>query len=229
MDVVANNIANSNTTAFKREGIEFDTYLSHGNPQQALSFVVDKATYRDAATGPIQPTGNDLDLAIQGQGYFAVQTKDGKTAYTRNGSFQLNAAGEMVTHTGEKVLNDGGQAITFPDTTTQINISSDGFVTARVDNNVNLAELGKLPVFKFDNEQELKSQGNGLYTTRQTAAISQNSSVIQGSIEQSNVSPVTEMTEMIRIMRTYEQTSNLIGQENQRQDDAINKLSKTTA
>src|ERR1700733_13460588 len=86
IDIVANNVANSSTTGFKREGIEFDTLLSQPTPDETIDFVVDRATYRDASAGPINPTGNPLDLAIQGAGYFQVQTPQG-IRYTRSGSF----------------------------------------------------------------------------------------------------------------------------------------------
>jgi flagellar basal-body rod protein FlgF len=229
VDVIANNVANASTTGFKREGIEFDTYISRPTTTQSLSFVTDRATYRDTSTGPILPTGNDLDLAIQGPGYFQVQMPDGSTKYTRGGAFHLDNEGRIVDAAGDPVMADGGQAITLPSTTSQINVSDSGFISARVDNGANLAQLGKLTVFTFDNEQQLQAQGNGLYATTQTPNPSANASIVQGSLESSNVKPVVEMTDLIKIQRSYEQTSNLISQENTRLSNAINILSKTTA
>jgi flagellar basal-body rod protein FlgF len=228
IDIVANNVANSSTTGFKREGIEFDTLLTQPAPGESIDFVIDRATYRDASTGPINPTGNPLDLAIQGAGYFPIQTPQG-TRYTRAGAFQLNTDGQIVTLSGDPLLGDGDQPITVPSTTTEINISADGFVSARVDNGVGLSQLGKVNVVQFDNEQALQPTGNGLYATDQTPAPADQSGIVQGALEQSNVQPVTEITQMIQIMRSYEQTVNLIGQENARIDDALTKLSKTTA
>jgi flagellar basal-body rod protein FlgF len=228
MDIVANNVANSSTTGFKREGIEFDTLLTRTTPDETLDFVVDRATYRDSSTGPIDPTGNPLDLAIQGAGYFPIQTAQG-TRYTRAGTFQLNTDGQIVTLSGDVLLGDGDQPITVPSTTTEINVSADGFVTAKVDNGVTLAQLGKLSVVQFDNEQALQPVGKGLYATDQTPAPATGSGIVQGALEQSNVEPVVEMTQMIQIMRSYEQAVNLLGQENSRLDSAISMLSKTTA
>ena len=228
MDVVSNNIANSSTTGFKREAMSFDTYLSHPASGQNINFIVSRGTYRDTTGGPIQSTGNQLDLAIQGQGYFQVQGADGTSRYTRGGSFQLNNQGQLTTQSGLPVLNDGGQPITIPDTASQINISSDGFITAKTDNGTSLSEVGKVGLVKFDNEQQMKSEGNGLYATSQTASASQNGSIVQGAVEQSNVQPITEMTQMLKIYRAFEQSSNMINQENQRRDDAITKLAKTT-
>jgi flagellar basal-body rod protein FlgF len=227
MDVVANNVANASTAGFKREGIEFDTLLSQTAPGETIDFVVDRATYRDPSNGPIDPTGNPLDLAIQGAGYFPVQTPQG-TRYTRAGNFQLNTDGQIVTLSGNLVLGDGGQSITIPETASAINVSADGFVTARVDHGAALAELGKLSVVNFDNEQALQPVGQGLYATDQASQPADHSSIVQGAIEQSNVSPVVEITQMIQIMRSYEQAVNLLGQENMRLDNAISVLSKTT-
>ena len=229
MDIVANNVANASTTGFKREGIEFGSFLDNAGaaPGQGLNFVVARSTYRDTANGPIQPTGNPLDLAIQGAGYFPVQTPQG-TRYTRDGSFQLNGEGEVVTLAGYPLLGEGNQPITIPETAFQVNISGDGFVTARVDDGVSLLDIGKLSVVKFADEQQMQPAGSGLYSTDQPSEPVDNSHIVQGAIEQSNVQPVAEITNMIRIMRSYEQTVNLMGQENSRLTDALTKLSKTT-
>jgi len=227
MDIVANNVANASTSGFKREGIEFDTLLSRPAPDETLDFVVDRATYRDVSNGPISPTGNPLDIAIQGAGYIPVQTAQG-TRYTRAGTFQLNTDGQLTTLAGDVVLGDGDQPISVPSTTTEINISADGFVTARVDKGASLAQLGKLSVVKFDNEQALQAQGRGLYATEQQPQPAAGSGIVQGALEQSNVEPVVEITQMIQIMRSYEQAVNLLGQENVRLDNAISTLSKTT-
>jgi flagellar basal-body rod protein FlgF len=228
MDIVANNVANSSTTGFKRESIQFDTLLSQPAPDEPLDFVVDRATYRDSSSGPINSTGNPLDLAIQGAGYFPIQTPQG-TRYTRAGTFQLNPDGEIVTSAGYPLLGQGEQPITIPSTAFQVNIAPNGDVTVRVDDGVSLLEVGKLEVDSFDNEQGLQPTGAGLYTTSEVPAPVDNPDIVQGALEESNVQPISEITNMIQIMRFYEQTVNMIGQENQRLDNAIDKLAKTTA
>lgn len=228
MDIVANNVANASTTGFKREGIEFDALLSRPPQGAPVSFVVDRATYRDPSNGPIEPTGNALDLAIQGPGYFQVQAADGTTQYTRAGAFQLNNQGQIVTQAGLPVLSDSGQPIVIPDTTTELNVLNNGFISARVDNGANLSQLGRIGIVALPNEQNLKSVGNGLYTSSDAAVPALDSTVVQGAIEQSNVQPVTEITQMIRIMRSYEQASAIIDHEDSRRSNAINILSKTT-
>lgn len=230
MDVVANNIANASTTGYKREAISFDTMVNRVDPSEKTSYVSDRTNYRDASPGALTPTGNSLDLAIQGQGYLEVQTAQG-IRYTRAGSLQTNTAGEIVTLSGQKILNDGGQGITLPETVSQLNIGADGFVTARVDNGNALAELGKIAMVKFDDESQLQSLGNGLYATTQTAKpiTDDSSQIVQGSLESSNVQAITEMTNMMSIMRSYEQMANMISTNNQLASSAIDKLGSTTA
>ena len=229
MDVVANNIANASTTGFKREDIAFSTYVSRPESGQKLSFVLPRATFRDSSSGPITPTHNPLDLAIQGQGYFQVQGADGKPRFTRNGSFQLDSQGRVVTHDGLPVLSSSGQPITVPDSATIINISGDGFITAKTGNGTSLSELGKIGVVKFDNDQKLQSEGAGLYASPDPSRPALNSSIVQASLEESNVQPVVEMSQMIKIMRSYEQASGLISKEDNRRTEALMKLSKTTS
>ena len=228
MDVVANNMANASTTGFKREGIEFETYLTQPAPGQSINFVVDKSTYRDTSTGAIKSTGNPLDLAIEGKGYFQVQTASGMR-YSRGGSFQVDNQGQLVTQSGNAVLGDGGQSISIPDNASDINISSDGYITAKVGAGSSLTNLGKVTLVNFDNEQALQSEGNGLYSTSQNATPYADGRVVQGAIEESNVSPVIEMTQMLHIMSAYEQATHMISQENMRANEAITRLSKTSA
>ena len=231
VDVIANNVANSSTTGFKREGIEFNTLVSNlgrgkSTSAQPTAFVYDRATYRDATPGTIISTGNPLDLAIQGSGYFQVQTPQG-TRYTRDGAFRTDSQGQIVTSTGQPVLSDSGQPIALPEDARDITVSGDGFITAQVGSGSSRAQLGKIGVVKFDNEQAVVPAGNNLFTTTQAPTPVTGNAVVQGAIEESNVKPVAEMTDLIRIQRAYEQATNLIGQENARLSSAIDKLSQT--
>jgi len=228
-DVVANNIANSSTTGFKREGIVFSTLLGKApTGNKKLDFVYDRATYRDATPGTISATGNPLDLAIQGNGFFQVQTPQGATQYTRNGAFQTDNQGQIVTSTGMPVLSDSGQAITLPNEATDVTISGDGFITAQVGTGSSRAQLGKIAVVKFDNDQQVTSIGGGLLTSTQTPTPVTSNPIVQGAIEESNVKPVSEITNLITIQRAYEQASNLLSQESGRRSAAIDKLSQTS-
>jgi len=228
VDVIANNVANSNTTGFKRQGIQFETYVSRPTPKQVTNFVFDRATFRDTTPGTIASTGNPLDLAIQGDGYFQVQTPQG-VQYTRNGAFRTDSEGQIVTSTGLPVLSDGGQAIALPEDASDVTIAGDGTVTAKTGTATSRAQLGKIGIVKFDNNEALFPTSSSLLTTSQAPIPITDNVIVQGAVEDSNVNPVLEITNLILIQRAYERAANLIGQENSRLTTAIDKLSQTTA
>ncbi len=227
VDIVANNIANSSTTGFKREGVQFSTFLSQPSSSQKTSFVYDRATYRDTTAGTITSTGNPLDLAIQKDGYFQIQTPQG-VQYTRNGAFRTDSQGQIVNSSGMPLLSDGGQPLILPDDARDLTISSDGYVTAQVGTSSSRAQLGKIGVVTFPDGQQVIPAGNGLLTTAQTPTPVLTNSIVQGATESSNVQPVAEITNLIQLQRAYEQASNLITAESTRLSDAIDKLSQTT-
>ena len=226
VDVVANNIANGSTTGFKREGIQFNTYMSQPSTKQSTNFVYDRATYRDTTPGAISSTGNPLDLAIQGQGYFQIQTPQG-TKYTRDGEFRTDNQGQIVTSSGMPVLTDSGQPVALPEDSRDITISGDGYITAQVGTGSSRAQLGKIGVVSFENDQMVVPAGNGLLTTTQTPTPVPGNAIVQGAVEESNVKPVSEITDLIRLQRAYEQATNLISSENTRLTTAIDRLSAT--
>lgn len=226
MSITANNIANINTTGFKREEIAFDSYVSRPTADQSFTFAVDQGTYRDASPGSTVTTGNQLDVSIQGEGYIPVQTQTG-IQYTRSGAFQMNTEGELVTAKGEQVLGDGNQVLSFPAETQDVLISPDGTVTASAGAGTTPIQIGKLAIVRFENEQALIPVGDGLYVTEQTPTASPSSRLVQGSIEQSNVQAVREMTRMIDISRTYQRVVNMVDTEHKRATSAIQRLGKT--
>ncbi len=227
MDIVANNVANVNTTGYKRENIAFDSYLIKPTPKDSFKFAVDYGTYRDVAQGATIVTGNPLDLAIQGKGYFPVQTEAG-IRYTRSGSFMLNAEGEMVTPAGLKVLGDGDQPIVFPTDAQDILISSDGTITAKTGGGSTI-QVGTIRPVQFENEQSLTPLGDNLYAATEAPMTESDGVVVQGAIEQSNVQAIEEMTKMIEVSRTYQLVTRLLEKESQRQSKAIERLGQITA
>jgi len=228
VDVIANNIANSSTTGFKRQGVQFETYVSRPTPKQSTSFIYDRATYRDVSPGTITTTGNSLDLAIQGDGYFQIQTPQG-IQYTRNGAFRTDSEGQIVTSNGLPVLSDAAQPIALPEDAFDITVSGDGTITAQTGTATSRAQLGRISLVKFDNNQIMRPTNGSLLTTLQTPTPVEGNAIVQGAVENSNVSPVLEITSLIRIQRAYEQAAGLIGQENSRLSTAIDKLSQTTS
>lgn len=223
MDITSNNIANINTTGYKRETVAFDSYLMRPSPKSTFNFAVDQGTYRDSSPGSTITTGNQFDVSIQGEGYIPIQTQTG-IQYTRAGSFQLNNNGELVTNKGDKVLGSGNQILSFPAEASEVLISPDGTVTATSGAGSTPIQVGTLSVMRFEQEQALIPVGDGLYVTEQTPTVSTESRLVQGSIEQSNVQAVKEMTRMIEVSRTYQRIARMVQAEHERQNKAIKRL-----
>lgn len=222
MDAIANNLANMSTAGFKRETPQFQEYVEQVQPSegetgtQSVSYVQVTGMLRDLSQGHIETTGAPFDVAINGPGYFVVQTANGP-AYTRNGHFTLNGDGNIVTDDGDAVQGEGGN-ISISSDDGDIHIAADGTVSGAK------GQIGKLSVVDFANDSQLVKQGGSLYTTTQPTQSATNAVLKQGAVESSNVEPVVEMSKMIEVMRSYQATANL----NQSQSDltrqAIDKL-----
>jgi flagellar basal-body rod protein FlgF len=224
MEVVANNIANMNTTAFQGEKMMFVQHVvrSRGGESvlgEKLNYVRDIATVRDTTNGHISETGNPLDVAIQGEGYFAVETRLGEQ-FTRNGRFQMDATGQLVTQAGDPVMSSSGQPFFFGPTDTQITITGDGTVSTEN------GSLGKLRVVQFDDELALQQSGTLLFTASpgNEARDVEFPQVLQGALESSNVQPIIELTRMIETHRGYEGVKTLIDKEDERQKTMIREI-----
>jgi len=226
MDVIANNLANVSTPGFKREAAKFEEFVAHMRPSeeqkgpQSVSFVKDAGVMRDSSQGNLEQTGATYDLAIQGKGYFTVQTSSG-TRYTRDGHFSLDANGNLVNSEGYQVQGDNG-AITIAPTDGDINISSDGTISSVVRGIGN--QLGKVKLVDFANDAALTKEGGNLYSTSQTPVAPTHTHMRQGSLEASNVQPVIEISHMIEVMRAYEATATLSKSQEDQMLQAIDKL-----
>jgi flagellar basal-body rod protein FlgG len=230
IEVISNNIANLSTTGFKRSRAEFQDLLyqnvrSVGSASSDTGAVLPSglqvglgvrpaATYRINTQGTLSTTGNTLDVAVNGLGYFQVQLPDGTTSYTRAGSFQLNSTGQIVTADGYTVLPN----ITVPTTTTALTINASGQVLATISGQTAQQNLGQLQLANFVNPAGLEAIGNNLYkeTTASGSPTTGNpqttsfGSLVQGSLESSNVDTVTEITNLITAQRAYELNSKVI-------------------
>ena len=236
MDVVANNVANVNTTGYKADRSMFQEYLASGarednfiGPDRRVSYVQDRATFHDFSQGAAEETKNPLDVAIDGKGFLVVQTPAGER-YTRDGALQINNQGQLVTAGGNPVLGNAGP-IVFQPTDKQVSIGSDGNVTvlegtSRID-----SVRGKLRVVSFAQAQNLQKEGSDLYSAGAgTAALPDTTSRLrQGFVEKSNVNAVLEMSRMIEVTRTYTQISNLLQQQSDLHKTAIDKLADVPA
>ncbi len=228
VDVISHNIANMNTTGFKRQRAEFQDLLYQqemppgaGNDGarapsgiQIGAGVKTGAIYRIEQQGALQQTGNRYDIAIEGRGYFPVTLPSGETAYTRDGSFQLSDQGELVTAQGYAVQ----PGITIPQGTVDVTISKTGDVQVRTSGSPTPQTVGQIQLATFINDAGLQAQGDNLFL--ESAASGQASlanpgepgfgTVQQGFVEGSNVNPVEEITALISAQRAYEMNSRVV-------------------
>ena len=232
LDVVANNIANLNTTGFKADGAVFEEFISPTardgtflSADRRVSFVQDRATWVDLSQGPLERTGNPLDVAVDGKGFLVVQTPRGER-YTRNGALQINSTGELVTSEGYQVLGESGP-ITFQPKDRNITISEDGTISAQEGNNTATeSQRGQLRIVSFDQPGQLQKDGSSTFAAPANAAPQADkiSRIVQGVVEKSNVRSVIEMSRMIEVTRTYTQIANVLAQQADLQRTAIEKL-----
>ncbi|MFQ5784695.1 MAG: flagellar basal-body rod protein FlgF [Alphaproteobacteria bacterium] len=220
MDVIANNIANADTGGYKSERMLFATYLQDIGRREKAAFVQDIAVTRDPRDGEMVVTGNPFDMAIQGEGYFQVETPDG-VRYTRGGHFRLDDQGVLVTSDGHALLGDDGfPVITSPDDNDLV-VTPDGTVSAGG------FEIARLQVVTFERPNALRETYGGLYQTDLTPLPSEDARIVQGSIESSNVEPIVEMTRMIALLRGYQSVQRLVQEQDQLRRRAISALSGT--
>jgi flagellar basal-body rod protein FlgF len=237
LDVVANNIANLNTTGYKADGDLFEEYMSpvarseqFQRPDRRMSFVLDRATWHDFSQGAVQQTGNPLDVAIDGNGFLTVQTPRGER-YTRNGAFQINAAGELVTSEGYTVVGDNGP-IVFQPGDHDIVINREGTITVRERANITESQRGRLRVVSFTQPGGLTKDGTTLFAApagMAAQAAPSSVGVIQGSVEKSNVRGIIEMTHMIDVTRAYTAVSGLLQSQSDLRRTAIQQLADVPA
>ncbi|MDP2805199.1 MAG: flagellar basal-body rod protein FlgG [Gallionellaceae bacterium] len=241
MDVVANNLANVSTNGFKRSRAVFEDLLyqnirqpgaqSSQNTQipsglQIGTGVRPVAAERIHTQGNLAQTGNKLDVAIQGAGFFPVLMPDGTTGYTRDGSFQTDSQGQLVTSSGFVIQ----PAITIPANATSVTIGQDGLVSVTQAGTVAPTQIGNLQLTTFINPTGLQSVGQNLYLetsssgapSQQAAGINGTGTLGQGFVETSNVNVVEELVNMIQTQRAYEINSKAISTS----DQMLQKLSQ---
>lgn len=239
MDVISNNIANASTTGFKSSRATFQDliYQNKGQPgaqttQQTQSpsglmlgtGVKISGTEKLFTQGSVEQTGNSLDVAIQGQGFLQVTLPDGTLAYTRDGSLQMDQNGQLVTSDGYPI----SPSITVPANTTSITIGTDGTVSATSNGSSQAAQIGNLQTATFINPAGLQPMGQNLYLETISSGAPQTGqpglnglgTLLQGSLESSNVNVVQEMVSMIETQRTYEMNSKVISAD----DDMLQNL-----
>jgi flagellar basal-body rod protein FlgG len=230
VEVVSNNLANMNTTAFMRRRSEFHDLIYQdlrrvGTTSSDAGTVVPTgvqvglgvklaAVYRIHEQGNLSATDNTFDLAIQGKGFFQVTMPDGTTAYTRDGTFQLNSSGEIVTHDGYTVQ----PGITVPSNAIDVTINNSGEVLVKIEGQVALSNVGQFNISTFLNDAGLQAVGDNLYketpasgtATSSTPGSTGFGTILQGFLETSNVNAVEEVSNLISAQRAYEMNSKVI-------------------
>ena len=215
MDIIANNMANMNTSGYKADRMLFQTYLQKvdapsaaaptsneikagimGSKTDDTAYMFSSQSYTNYEQGALQKTGNTFDIALDGNGFMAVQTPMGER-YTRGGAFKIDSAGDLVTADGYKVLNQNGGPLHVGNE--QFSVREDGLVT------VSGGDTEQFKIVDFADRTQLKKSGQGFFVAdKGMTAAAPTASVKQGYLEASNINPVVEMTRMITALRTYE-------------------------
>jgi len=241
VNTISNNIANVNTTGFKRSRTEFDdlnyqtiqeagarsgnnTFYSVGT--QIGSGAKVSATRKEFEQGSVTMTNNPFDLMVNGEGFFGIIMGDNEMRFTRDGSLSVDAQGNIVNRAGYKLY----PGFTVPPATKSVNVSENGTVDAYVQGQTEPTNLGQIPIFTFVNSAGLKSSGANLYQVsfssgeaiQNVAGNSNAGAVTQGALESSNVNIMTEMTNLIRAQRAYEMNSKVMGVSDQMMQTANN-------
>lgn len=223
MDVTANNLANVATAGFKADALVFDeantTRARADAAPRDIRFVRDVALMRDMRQGPIAMTGNPLDVAIEGDGFFMVEGPSGPL-FTRDGAFTLTGDGRLVTGDGRAVLNSGGAPIVFDPQGESPTIGRDGAIR------VAGVEAGRLGVASFAAPGALSKVGDNLWDAQGQGQGEFEGVVLQGAIEGSNVRPVVELTRLIEISRAYQSAAKIVSGADELRKSAIERLGR---
>lgn len=234
LDVIANNIANMDSPGFRGESMMFVEYLADTKDKvpaglRKISYVQDIASVRDLSEGAKTVTDNPLDLAINGNGYFAIESENGER-YTRNGSFMLDGDGQIVTTSGLPLLNDNGQPMVIPPSAGRIDIARDGTVSYHDQQGGDVVEVGRIQVVQFENEYALKKDAQLMFRADgQDPAPAEDAEILQGFIEKSNVKGVVEMTKLMQTVNSYQSAGRVVEAEHERQRRAIQTLAGRSA
>jgi flagellar basal-body rod protein FlgF len=220
MQTVANNIANISTTGFRKEGLVFSEFIADlGDSGPSLSMATANAHTTFQVQGPLTQTNGTFDLAIEGDGFFLIETPQGQEL-TRAGSFTPNAQGELSTSAGNRLLDNGGAPIFVPPDATDVNVSSDGTLSVA---SQPVAQIGLyLPQVATD----LSRRDGVSFAVKNGAKPLEGGTVVQGFLEDSNVNAIAEIARMIEVQRAYEFGQSLLNKEDERIRSVLQTLGK---
>lgn len=226
MDIIANNIANLDTTGFKVESLMQKTdpgepAVTMGGPRP-VKFVAADMVARNFGQGSLNKTGGSLDMAIEGEGFFQIQTPNGPR-FTRDGRFTTDPTGRLVTQAGLPVLDDGGGEIVIDMEKGQVAIGADGSMSQGDE------RVGKVGMYAFANQSALEKAGDNTFrnSSNLQPQPAEDAKLRQGHLETSNVKPVLEITRMMQVSRAYESTAKMIDAESDLSRRAVERLGRT--
>lgn len=220
MQAIANNIANVSTKGYQREGVVFSEFVAAAETaDMSLSMGHAKGRVVDRTQGQLTPTGGQFDFAIEGDGYFMVETTEGQRL-TRAGSFHPGPEGELVNPDGHRLLDAGGAPVFVPPDTVTLKLARDGTLSA---DETPITQIG---LFAPEDPKAMKREAGLLYAVEGDTIPADDAVLVQGFLEDSNVDPILEVARMIEVQRAYEQGRNLMMAEDERLKSTIETLGK---
>ena len=225
LEIAANNIANADTAGFKIEQllVQTEPATPPSSPgAKPVAYVLDHGVTRDFTEGALESTGDSYDVAIDGPGFFQIQTAQGMR-YTRDGRFTVDNQNQLVTKSGDPVMDNSGRPITLDPTKPEPAIAQDGTVSQAG------AQSARLGVYRFSDLSQLQKDGGNLFEapTTDTPVVAPDAVVRQGMVERSNVQPVLEITNLIEITRAYERVAQMMSDTADLSSRTIDRLGKT--
>lgn len=231
LDTTANNVANMNTAGFRRDQMLFQSHISRlAVPGRQVAFVQDRATYVDVAQGPIERTGNPLDVAINGEGFLAIERPgNAGRGYTRDGRLKVAPDRTLVDNSARPVLDESGTRILIPERTSNIEIRADGTIIATIDRRPQ--QVGRIGLFRTTELRAVRKAGDGLLDIpaaqiQPVDPLSRASRFAQGALENSTVQPVREIANLTELQRSYERMQKIMADDDSRLNKMIDMLGR---
>jgi flagellar basal-body rod protein FlgF len=219
MQIIANNIANANTTGFRQEGLIFSEYVQSAPGMPSVSMASGNVRNTSLAQGALTATGSQFDFAIEGDGFFLVQTPDGDRL-TRAGNFSRSADGELVTSQGHRVLDVGGAPLFIPPDVGTVDLGRDGSLSASG------RLIGQIGVVQPTDPTDLTRETGLLFRADAGVEPVLDSKVVQGFLEGANVNPILQFARMVEVQRAYEMGQSFLDAENERLRTTLDGLTK---
>ncbi|MFK7744688.1 MAG: flagellar hook-basal body complex protein [Roseobacter sp.] len=219
MRLVANNIANSATSGYRQEGIVFSEYVKSVDGASSLSMGQGNVRHTSFEQGALTQTGGQFDFAIEGEGFFLIETPAGERL-TRAGAFSPNAEGDLVTPDGFRVLDAGGAPVFIPPGATDVAVSADGTISSEGD------PIGQMGVVTPLNPQGLVREDGVMFRADDGIEPAENGRILQRFVESSNVNPILQLTRMIEVQRAYELGASFLESEDERIRQAMRAMSQ---